>query len=167
MAIISLHSGLRAGEIFSLTWGDIDLQRGIMTLRDTKSGRTRPAFMTEDVKRILADKDRGGNDDLIFTDPMGNKIKAMSRSFERIVTDLGFNEGVTDPRQKVVFHTLRHTYASWLVESGVDLYKVQKLMGHSTISLTERYAHLSNTSLQEAVKALEKNLSTHKSPIPT
>ncbi|GHT93293.1 hypothetical protein FACS1894122_08290 [Alphaproteobacteria bacterium] len=68
---------------------------------------------------------------------------------------LGFNNGVNDDRQKVVFHTLRHTYASWLVMSGVDLYTVQKLMWHSTIAMTERYSHLAPDHLKKAVSMFE------------
>jgi integrase len=158
IALISLHCGLRAGETFALTWGDVDLQRGVMTLRDTKSGRNRTAFMTEAVKEILCEKSRGENDDLVFSGRGGVRITSVSPTFDRVVRDLGFNQGVTDPRQKVVFHTLRHTYASWLVESGVDLYTVKELMGHSTIALTERYSHLGNNTLQNAVKVLEKSM---------
>ena len=158
MAVISLHSGLRAGEIFSLKWGDVDLERGIMTLRDTKSGRNRPAFMTTEVKQILSEREREGNDDPVFKGRDGKKIKEIPMTYARVVKELGLNEGVTDPRQKVVFHTLRHTYASWMVESGVDLYRVQKLMGHCTIALTERYAHLGDNTLQEAVRFFEKGM---------
>ena len=158
MALMSLHCGLRAGEIFSLTWGDIDLDKGMMVLRDTKSGRNRVAFMTEDVKEMLAKKPRGGNDDLVFPGRGGIRVNVISRSFDRAVRELGLNDGVTDPRQKVVFHTLRHTYASWLVESGVDLYTVKTLLGHSTLAMTERYSHLGNGTLQNAVRLLEKNI---------
>lgn len=158
MALMSLHCGLRAGEIFPLTWGDIDLDKGMMILKDTKSGRNRTAFMTEPVKNMLAAKIQGENDDLIFFDRDGGQIKTVSRTFEKVVKDLGFNTGVTDPRQKVVFHTLRHTYASWLVESGVDLYTVKNLLGHSTIAMTERYSHLGNNTLQNAVKVFEGGL---------
>jgi len=57
-----------------------------------------------------------------------------------------------------VLHTLCHTYASWLVQNGVDLYTVQKLMGHSTIAMTEKYAHLAPDNLKAAVRVLEKSL---------
>jgi len=67
---------------------------------------------------------------------------------------MGFNRGITDQRQKVVFHTLRHSYASWLVEAGTDIYSVKELLGHGTIAMTERYSHLSPESLQNAVKRL-------------
>jgi len=59
-------------------------------------------------------------------------------------------------------HTLCHTYASWLVQNGVDLYTVQKLMGHSTIAMTEKYAHLAPDNLKAAVRVLEKSLEKNK-----
>ena len=61
------------------------------------------------------------------------------------------------------FHSLRHTFASWLVQTGVDLYTVQKLMGHSTISMTERYAHLAPDNLKSAVKKLEDSINRERS----
>jgi integrase len=170
MALVSLHCGARANEIFSLTWGDVDLERGTLTLRHTKNTKTRVAFMTEEVKELLAQKERGKNNDLVFPGRGGVKITAISNAFDRAVKELGLNDGVTDRRQKVVFHTLRHTYASWMVEKGVDLYHVKKLMGHSTLSMTERYSHLSDETLQGAVKTFEQGLSkskTSKSPTPS
>jgi integrase len=162
MAMISLHCGLRAGEIFSLTWGDIDFQNGTMFLKDTKGGRNRTAFMTQAVKERLKAKTLGEKDDLAFPGRGGVKISSISNTFDRAVEKLGFNTGVTDRRQKVVFHSLRHTYASWLVEGGVDLYTVKKLMGHSTIAMTERYSHLGDRALESAVKVFEKSLKKKK-----
>ena len=159
MALLSLHCGLRAGEIFNLTWGDVDLERGILMLRDTKGGPSRPAFMTNEVNDMLAAKDPGGPSDLVFTDRNGNKIREISNAFERAVKELGFNDGITDKRYRVCFHTLRHTFASWLVENGEDLYTVKELLGHSTLAMTERYSHLSNGTLQNAVCNLGKRLS--------
>ena len=91
---------------------------------------------------------RTGPSDLVFKNRKGEKIKEISNAFSRTVNELGFNDDIEDKRYKVCFHTLRHTFASWLVEGGTDLYAVQKPMGHSTISMTERYAHLSNGTLQ-------------------
>ena len=59
---------------------------------------------------------------------------------------------------KVVFHTLRHTFASWLVEQGIDLYSVKELMGHGTLAMTERYSHLSPDKLRRAIKTLEAGM---------
>ncbi|WP_029461224.1 tyrosine-type recombinase/integrase [Solidesulfovibrio alcoholivorans] len=162
MALLALHCGLRAGEIFSLTWGDVDMERGVLILRDTKSGKTRAAYMTEAVTTMLAGMERRGHNDLVFLSANGGRIVQVSETFNRVVAALGFNNGVTDPRQKVVFHTLRHTFASWLVEQGIDLYSVKELMGHSTLAMTERYSHLSPDKLRRAVKTLEAGMNTAK-----
>lgn len=64
------------------------------------------------------------------------------------------NEGIDDPRLEICFHSCRHSYASWMIENGADLYTVQKLLGHKTNVMTQRYAHLSENRLSEAAKAL-------------
>jgi len=168
MAMLSLHCGLRAGEIFSLTWNDVDLARGVLTLRDTKSGKTRSAIMTEAVKDMLAAKTRRGPQDWVFPSETGAKIGQISKSFIKTVNAQGLNDGVEDSRQKVVFHTLRHTFASWLVEQGVDLFTVKELMGHETLAMTTRYSHLAPNTLRKAVKTLEagmRNAATGKKVI--
>jgi integrase len=155
--LMSLHTGMRAGEIWALTWADVDLDRGILTLRDTKNGHTRPAFMTSEVKAMLRARRPATVDPtaLVFPGRGGVKIKQASDSYDRTVEKLGLNDGITDRRQKVTFHTLRHTFASWLVENGTDLYAVKELLGHSDIKMTTRYAHLGESTLQAAVKNLD------------
>jgi integrase len=158
MALLSLHCGLRAGEAFSLGWNDVDLEYGLLTLRDAKAG-TRQAYMTEKVKDMLADRKQLAKNKFVFPDRNGKKTKRISNVFVKVVNALKLNSGVTDRRQKLVYHSLRHTYASWLVQSGVDLYQVKELMGHSTISQTERYSHLAPGNLKDAVKILEESMS--------
>lgn len=166
MAIISLHCGLRAGEIFKLIWADVDLERGILTLRDPKGRPGRAAFMTNEVKEIFKSLNRGNNQDLVFPDRKGNKVKEISNAFSRAVEEIGLNKDVKDQRYKVCFHSLRHTFASWLVENGTNLYTVKELLGHSTLAMTERYAHLGENTLQNAVLNLEKNLMMRSRPRP-
>ncbi|MEA2062658.1 MAG: tyrosine-type recombinase/integrase [Gemmatimonadota bacterium] len=156
MALLSLHSGLRAGEIFNLTWDCLDPDRGTMVLKDTKSGRNRAAFMTKKVAAMLYRRKGDQTNGYIFKTRGGEKIKEISNAFAVIIDKIGFNKGVSDPRDKVVFHTLRHTYASWLVEKGVALYIVKELMGHSTLVMTERYSHVSPRALEEAVRKLDE-----------
>jgi integrase len=156
LSLLSLKTGARADELFKLTWGDIDFERRTLTLWDTKNTRTRIAYLTEDTKAMLQSKTYGKKTDLVFPGRNGEKIEQISVTFNRTVKELKLNEGVKDRRMKVVFHTLRHTYASWLVENGESLYTVKELMGHSTLTMTERYAHLSNDTLQRAVKRLEE-----------
>lgn len=165
MVLLSLHSGLRAGEIRALRWADVDFERKTLTLKDTKSGRTRMAFLTADGLSILKERDRKSPEDFVFQGKGGKMLAEPPRIFNEIVDNLGFNKGITDSRQKVVFHTCRHTYASWLVEQGIDLYTVKELMGHCTIGVTERYAHIANGTLLNAVRAFESGLTKSDSNI--
>ena len=158
MALLSLHTGMRAGEIFGLTWADVDLDRGLLTLRDTKSGRTRHAFMTQAVKAMLSSRSPGKPDELVFPTRNGGRRVQISQAFRRVVEAQGLNEGLSDSRQKVTFHSMRHTYASWLVMQGTPLYTVQQLLGHQTLAMTERYSHLAPDHMRQAVKSLEESM---------
>jgi integrase len=62
---------------------------------------------------------------------------------------------ISDARQRVVFHTLRHTFASWLVQQGTPLYTVAELMGHTTIEMSRRYSHLAPDTLRKAALSLQ------------
>ena len=66
-----------------------------------------------------------------------------------------FNQGVNDKKQHVDFHTLRHTFASWLVEGDTNIYLVKELLGHSDLKLTERYSHIGENQLKQAVMKLQ------------
>ena len=154
MALISAYCGLRAGEIFNLTWADIDLEKRELLLRDTKNGKNRYAYMNPRVFDELSKLPQRKGNEYVFQSKAGNKIEHVSRTFERAVKTLGFNDGIIDRRQKVVFHSLRHTFASRLVQENVSLYVVQKLLGHSDISMTERYSHVADKTLHEAVSKL-------------
>ena len=158
MAVLSLHCGLRFGEIANLKRGDIDTRRKIIGIRDSKGGLSRYARMTEEARKILSGMETSKREELLFTDANGNRIKRPSKIFAAVIDDLKLNEGITDTRQKLTFHSLRHTYASWLVDRGVGLYDVQKLLGHKSSELTQRYSHLSDTRLDNDVKELEKGI---------
>ena len=159
IALFSLQTGARAGEVFSLTWGDIDLFQGTALLRDTKSNKNRPLFLTDEVKTMLARRRtaEARSTDLVFPDRNGNKVVQISDSFNRAIDKLKLNEGITDRRDKLTFHSLRHTYASMLVQAGVDIYHVKELLGHSSIALTERYSHLSESTLKQAALTIQNS----------
>jgi len=92
----------------------------------------------------------------LFTRRDGLKVSALSNSFDRAVDRLGLNEGVTDLRQKVTFHTLRHTFASWLAIQGESLVTIREMMGHKSFEMTKRYAHLIPDRKRVASANLEK-----------
>ncbi|MDQ5988653.1 MAG: Tyrosine recombinase XerC [Syntrophus sp. SKADARSKE-3] len=159
MAFLSLHTGMRASEIFNLTWGCIDTDRGLITILDAKSGKGRPAFMTEQVKAMFLSMKQGKHDDLVFPHSKGKAYSEIPTLFRDVVAELKFNDHVSDPRQRVCFHSLRHSFGSWHAESGTDIYVIKELLGHGSITLTERYSHLTKGSLQNATKNLEQTIS--------
>ncbi|MDR3319594.1 MAG: tyrosine-type recombinase/integrase [Desulfovibrio sp.] len=155
-ALIALFCGLRAGEIFKLTMTDLDFSAGTLLIRDAKNGRSRHAYMTAEIRDMLHRRTTGkGQADFVFPAGGGKQRQWVSGTFDRVIKELGFNKGRTDARQKVCFHTLRHTFASWLVKNGEPLYNVAKLMGHTTIRMTERYAHLAPDVVRQAAMGLE------------
>ena len=163
IALVSLHTGMRIGEVLALRAGDVDLQCGIITVKDGKTG-TRPAYLTETAAKELAGiipKERGA---LIFPSRKGGISKESSDSFIRAVNDAKLNEGVTDARDKVVFHTLRHTFGSWAIQRGMAIEMLAKLMGHSTLELTRRYAKHAPDQMRASVSVIEE---TWARPFPT
>ena len=157
LALMALFTGLRCGECLSLTWADINLEAGRIFVKDTKNRENRHAFITEEVRAMLIRRQAAHPEMVqVFHGQRGGLSKdALSLPFRETVQALGFNEGVTDRRQRVVFHTLRHTFASWLAMKGQPLYTVSKLLGHKVLKMTERYAHLSPDTQRAAVAKLE------------
>lgn len=161
IAAISLHTGMRLGEILALRGADVDLEHGIIHAYDAKA-RTRAVLMSEAVRPIFERRATVSPSGLLFTTRDGKSLQnSASSMYRRIVDAIGLNDGVTDPRQKVVFHTLRHTYCSWMVIKGVPLYTVGELVGHSSIEMTKRYAHLcpdaKRTALQHVAATLRSD----------
>lgn len=154
ISLLSLKTGARANEIFSLQWKDVDLENETIVLWDTKNKNSRYVFMTSSIKNMLRDKFETKNSELVFPGRQNIKSTQVSKTFEKTVDELGLNEGISDARQKVVFHTLRHTFASWLAENGTSLYTIKKLMGHKTLAMTERYAHIGDDVMQKALRTL-------------
>lgn len=114
--------------------------------------------MTEQVKTMLQGMPQGNPNDFVFTNHKGLKVTHLSNSFARAVKPMGLNKGISDPRRKLTFHGLRHTDASWLVESGVSIYVVREMLGHASIAMSEMYSHVRQNSMRDAVKTLEQSL---------
>jgi integrase len=134
-ASLSLLTGLRLCEIYRIRVSDIN--PGALTVTVTAKGQVRqPVLLAPEALEILERRAEGLKpSDLVF----GYKHSAV---FKRTVKRLGLNDGITDRRQRVWFHTMRHTFASWMAQAGVDIYAIQKLMRHKSMSMTQRYAHL-------------------------
>jgi len=162
MALLSLHTGARAGELFSLTWGNVNFDDGIVTLKDAKAG-TRFCYLTEKAKAMLQERDSGQDSTAyVFTNQNGEKFKSISNSFNRVVNDCGFNDGVTDRRDRITFHSLRHTFACWHVQKGTPLYTLRDLLGHHSIAMTERYSHNDPKGLKTAATVFDSIVNRQK-----
>ncbi len=159
--LCSLHCGLRFGEIAKLTLADLNFSHGIILIRDPK-GESRQAYMTEEIKAMFLSRKPSGTADLIFPSRNGNRQISVSGAYERAVTRLGFNDGVQDIRDKVVFHSLRHTFASWLAIQGTPILTIKELMGHKSIEMTMRYAHLIPDQKHKAVRDMIETFSSSR-----
>ena len=155
---LSLFTGMRMGEIFNLKWNDVDLKHNSISIKDDKSGGSRSAHITPLLSKLFQrmKKNTPTAKELIFKDRNGKKIREISNVFEKVTEKLGFNKDVTDQRDKVVAHTLRHTFASWLAIQGEPIITIKNLMGHSSLEMTLRYAHLSPSHERNAVIKLAK-----------
>jgi integrase len=157
MALLSLHCGLRAGEIFNLKGQDLDFENDMINVSDAKNKESRKAFMTESVKDALLKNLPDSPDDYIFKDRWhGQRIERISLTFKRAVDSLKLNEGIKDRRQIITFHSLRHTFASWLALQGETILTIKELLGHKTLAMTVRYAHLMPEQKRRATLDLEK-----------
>jgi integrase len=160
MATLSLYGGLRLGEIFALMWCNVVWEAGILHILDSKNEKSRSISITDPIKKVLEETTPGAPDEPIFKTRSGKTKVWLSKTFKGVVDSIGLNKGITDRREKVCFHSLRHTFASWAVMAGIPLYMVGKTLGHKTAVMTQRYAHLapeSHRSVFEAVANAQKN----------
>lgn len=142
MAYLSLKTGMRATEIFKLRAQDVDAHAGILHVI-SKGGRIDPVHAPDDVINMLLGYGRVGDEHIFQERNTGGAIKRTSDAFRRAVAELGLDTSNGNSRFAVTFHTLRHTFGSWLAQSGkVTLLELQKLMRHETLAMTQRYAHL-------------------------
>jgi len=157
IALLSLHCGLRFGEIAALTWSCVNWSAGSLLILDAKPG-SRTAYLTNNAQAMLQAREHGRPDELIFPKRSGKAgtMAQASKIFNQTVKELDLNEGVTDRKMKVTFHTLRHTFATHLYENTSDLYLTQRSLGHTTPTMTQRYAKMSENRLREGAAALEK-----------
>jgi integrase len=137
----ALYTGLRRGELFKLQWEDVDFERGMLTLRDPKSGKTESipvSMMALEVVKSLEVTSL-----FVFPGKDGRQRVDFSGPWQRIRKAADLPAGFR-------FHGLRHHFASTLVSNGIDLLVVQKLLTHKDAKTTARYAHLAPGTIRDA-----------------
>lgn len=141
--MLALNTGMRLGEILGLTWDQVDLRQGVITLTRTKSGKWRKIPVNDLTRQMFEALPRPGP----YVFGGAQPYSAIKTAWLGACKRAGL-EGLR-------FHDLRHTWASYLVESGVDLRTVQELGGWSSLELVERYSHPTPDIKRRAIRVLE------------
>ncbi len=153
VVFFAVSTGMRRGEILNLRWEQIDLPRRLIHVQSnptfkTKQGKRRTLPLNEVAFQLLSNRVGRSASPYVFT-ARDEKVAEsyLSHSFKDYARLAGLSE-------RVHFHSLRHTFASWLVQDGVSLYEVQKLLGHSNIAVTQVYSHLQPEGLHSTVNRI-------------
>jgi integrase len=155
IVVFALFTGLRRGELLNLRWNEVDLQRRVIYFQSnptfpTKQGRKRVIPLNNTAFYLLQSKH--GKDTLGYVFTLNGKQVVDGRhthAFKKAVRAAKLENG------RLHFHSLRHTFASWLVQDGASLYEVQKLLGHSSSSVTEIYSHLQPEQMHSTVNRID------------
>lgn len=148
LVAFALETGLRLSEQFHARWDCVDIEQGILTIPLSKSGRTRHIILSDAARTILRGLSSWMHSPYLFPSPVSPGQPMQGRHFVVKVYEPALKRAGIEGAN---WHTLRHTFASRAVMAGVDIRTVQELMGHSTITMTVRYAHLSPAHLRAAV----------------
>ena len=140
-----LHTGMRVQEATHLRWQDVDFKRQFVTItknKDQKQARYLP--ISNEAVAILRKVEPNAKGEYVFSTHTGDRMHYPTKTWKRIKAEADL------PNYRI--HDLRHTFASHLASQGVSLYHIQKLLGHTTPIMTQRYAHLTDESLKGAVQ---------------
>lgn len=155
MVLVALRTGMRFGELLGLEWTDINWSQRIATVRQSlvrgilgtpKSGKIRHIPLTDDALQRLAELPR--THARVFHEAGVSTHRVGANAIQRICKRTGV--------RVINWHLLRHTFASHLAMEGVPIPVVQQLLGHASITMTMRYAHLSPSQLGQAVDVLQR-----------
>jgi integrase len=151
ITLLALNTGLRRGELLALTWADLTWPSALLAVRGAtaKSGKTRHVPMNKEVLAVLRTWQRTATSPFVFPGPTGEQMASLKTAWKKIATAANLTA--------FTFHDLRHTFASKLVQAGVDLNTVRELLGHADIKMTLRYAHLAPEHKAAAVAKLVVN----------
>jgi integrase len=144
---------LRKSEILGLKWEDVDFRSDNIHLLDSKSGKGRTVPMNEEVRSLMNGLTRSRFiGEYVFCKQDGKPYSNIKKTYHRARRKAGLDD--------VRFHDLRHTTGSWLAQQGTDLLTISEVLGHATMAMTRRYAHLSPSMKRRAMDRLGKEVVT-------
>jgi len=150
--VLAISTGMRQGEIMGLTWKDINLSEGYALLPETKNDEVRRVPITGQALTLLKDmnKIRRIDTNYVFSDLTTTKPAFNHKAWEQIVKDAEIND--------FRFHDLRHTAASYLAMNGASLAEIAEILGHKTLAMVKRYAHLSHSHTASVVASMNEKI---------
>ena len=155
---MAVQTGMRLEELLGLRWEQVNLERREVRLVVTKTNQPRVVPLSDRAVAVFVASPRLGPSPYVFTNPItGQRYRNLRHSFRKACS----LAGITDFR----WHDLRHTFASWHVQSGTDLYRLSRILGHSTLQMTTRYAHLATENLHQAVRDMATSMATTASDL--
>lgn len=151
LVYLALNTGMRRGEMLSLLWSDINFNTGVISLRaeETKTRKSRHIPLNDQARSVLMEW-RGNRQlsGLVFPSPRtGQQLVSLATVWEKLMNKSEIND--------FRVHDMRHDFASQLVMKGADILSVSKLLGHASIQMTMRYAHLAPDHLKGTISLLD------------
>jgi integrase len=155
IVLTALNTGMRKQEILGLTWDRVDFNTRSIRLVETKNGEHREVPLNSTMLSLLEGLPHEG--EYVFRNSRGLEYHCIKRVFESAQRKAQINH--------LRFHDLRHTWASWLIMGGVDLRTIQELGGWKSLSMLQRYTHLSGEHRLKAAETLDKRLGYGTKPV--
>lgn len=148
----AIYTGFREGEILGLKWSQVDFRRKEITISEQKNDQTDTLPLNNKTIMVLREKwnNRRKDDEYVF--PSQNNTRILHRNLFRAFQSAKEKAKI----EKFRFHDLRHTFATRLVQSGVDIYAVKKLGRWKTLSMVTRYGHFNTESLRPSIEVMDK-----------
>jgi len=137
---------MRRGELLGLRWRAVELADGVIEIQSSKSGKRRRVPLRPEVVEALHGLRRVASGDFVFAKADGLPLGSINTAFQGAVKRAGI--------RRIRFHDLRHTAASWMAQRGADLLQIKDVLGHATITTTQRYAHLVKRNAEQAVACM-------------
>lgn len=152
---LAMRSGMRLGELLSLTWVDVDLNQGIVFLRETKNGVPRSVPLSKEAKEVIEDVAASDQrDGLVFKGRRFGGQPSIRKPFYTALKEAKIED--------LHIHDLRHLFCTTAAKSGASILQIKSITGHATLQMLDRYTHIEGAQLKHIVDDVDKVLSGEK-----